>query len=259
MRQTVKGGLGPQDPQPGTESAQRTECQLLGGRGAQEWPRGSGHGAWVEFATAAVRLGHRTRLQWGSGGSGRDRSFGRPVLCQARRPQDPGLWAGHSQLREGGNSTWREPGALQPRHWPQTFGVPGGEGTLVGLRAQGLQQPDVGQPAKTHLSPGQAVLVRPGLLATPSLHTRFFSGLRLQPPACWPHPACTPGSSLDGGFSPRPAGRTQPAHLVLLWAEASAPGLLAAPSLHAWFFSGRRLQPPACWPHPACTPGSSLG
>ena len=68
-----------------------------------------------------------------------------------------------------------------------------------------------------------------------------------------------PESRPGGAGAPWPVGHTQPAHPVLLWAEASAPGLLAAPSLHAWFFSGRRLQPPACWPHPACTPGSSLG
>ena len=137
-------------------------------------------------------------------------------------PSTRGPGQGHSQLREGDNSTWREPRAPEPRHWPQTFGVPGEEGTLAGLGDQGLQQPDAGQPAKTRLSLGQAVRVLPGLLATPGLHAWFFSGPRLQPPACWPHPACTPGSSLGRGFSPRPAGRTQPARLVLLWAEASA-------------------------------------
>ena len=91
-------------------------------------------------------------------------------------PRPCGSGQGHSQPREGGHGSLertRSPAAppLAPGLWgPRRGGDTGGPGT------QGHQQPDVGQPAKTRLSPGQAVWVpRPSLLAAHSLHSRFFS------------------------------------------------------------------------------------
>ena len=81
-----RGVSGPGTPSLGQSQLRGQSTRLSGGGGAQEQPLGSSRGAWVESAEAAVGLGHRAGVRRGSGGSSRDRGFGRPVFCQARRP-----------------------------------------------------------------------------------------------------------------------------------------------------------------------------
>lgn len=143
-------------------------------------PRSSLWGLVVGPGSSLQRLLSGWAIAPGSGGQQGQQQG--PQLREAcplpgQAPPGPGaLGRGTASRRKGATAPWRGPGAPQPHHWPQVFRVPGGEGILAGPGTQGHQQPDAGQPAKTRLSPGQAVWVpRPGLLAAHSLHSRFFS------------------------------------------------------------------------------------